>query len=69
MIAQTLARAKPGDILIFHINGRGVHTAEAIPGVVEGLKAKGFRFVLLRDYLGKDAGAAPDPDPLRAAAP
>lgn len=58
MIAQTMAKAEAGDILIFHINGRGVHTAEAIPAVVEGLKAKGFRFVLLRDYLNEPAPAA-----------
>jgi peptidoglycan/xylan/chitin deacetylase (PgdA/CDA1 family) len=50
-----LAATKPGDILIFHINGNGVHTAEAIPLVVEGLKAKGYRFVLLHDYLGGTA--------------
>jgi peptidoglycan/xylan/chitin deacetylase (PgdA/CDA1 family) len=51
MVRQTLAKTQPGEILIFHINGRGVHTAEAIPQIVEGLQAKGFRFVLLQDYL------------------
>ena len=51
MERYALAATKPGDILIFHINGNGVHTAEAIPLVVEGLKAKGYRFVLLTDYL------------------
>lgn len=49
--SYALSATKPGDVLIFHINGNGVHTAEAIPGIVEGLKAKGYRFVLLRDYL------------------
>jgi peptidoglycan-N-acetylglucosamine deacetylase len=42
---------RPGDIEIFHINGRGWHTAEALPRVVDELKADGYRFVLLRDYL------------------
>ncbi|BCW90037.1 Peptidoglycan-N-acetylmuramic acid deacetylase PdaA [Alphaproteobacteria bacterium SO-S41] len=51
MIRQTLAMTKPGEVLIFHINGRGVHTAEAIPDVVEGLEKLGYRFVLLHDYL------------------
>ena len=49
-----MAATRPGDILIFHVNGRGVHTAEAIPAIVEGLEAKGFRFVLLSDYLAPD---------------
>jgi peptidoglycan-N-acetylglucosamine deacetylase len=51
MIAQTLSRTRPGDILIFHINGRGVHTAEALPGILDGLQARGFRFVLVSDYI------------------
>jgi peptidoglycan/xylan/chitin deacetylase (PgdA/CDA1 family) len=42
---------RPGDIEIFHINGRGWHTAEALPRVIEVLKADGYRFVLLRDFL------------------
>jgi peptidoglycan/xylan/chitin deacetylase (PgdA/CDA1 family) len=47
----TLSMTNPGDILIFHINGNGVHTAEALPAIIEGLRAKGYRFVLLSDYL------------------
>lgn len=54
MERSTMAATRPGDILIFHVNGRGVHTAEAIPAIVEGLEAKGFRFVLLSDYLAPD---------------
>ena len=51
LVAQTLARTRAGDILIFHINGRGVHTAEALPRILDGLMAKGYRFVAIRDYL------------------
>jgi peptidoglycan/xylan/chitin deacetylase (PgdA/CDA1 family) len=43
----------PGDILIFHINGRGVHTAEALPRIVEQLEADGYRFALISDYIGQ----------------
>lgn len=50
-----LSATRPGDVLIFHINGNGVHTAEALPAIVEGLKAKGYRFVLLKDYLSPQA--------------
>ncbi|HEX4861441.1 MAG TPA: polysaccharide deacetylase family protein [Rhizomicrobium sp.] len=51
IVNETLEGVRPGDILIHHINGRGWHTAEALPRMIEGLKAKGYRFVLLRDYL------------------
>ena len=51
LVAQTLARTRAGDILIFHINGRGVHTAEALPRILDGLAARGYRFVTIRDYL------------------
>lgn len=51
IVRETLESTRPGDILIYHINGRGWHSAEALPRVVEGLAARGYRFVLLRDYL------------------
>ena len=51
LVAQTLARTRAGDILIFHVNGRGWHTAEALPQIVAGLRERGFRFVALGDYL------------------
>jgi peptidoglycan/xylan/chitin deacetylase (PgdA/CDA1 family) len=51
LVEQTLARTRPGDVLIFHVNGRGWHTAEALPRIVEGLEARGFRFVLLPQAL------------------
>ena len=38
---------RPGDILIFHANGRGVHTAEALPKFIKDLKAQGYTFVTL----------------------
>jgi len=51
LVEQTLSRARPGDILIFHVNGRGWHTAEAMPRIVDGLMARGFKIVPLPDYL------------------
>lgn len=52
LVKRTAANVAPGDILIFHINGRGYHTAEALPRIVEQLEADGYRFVLLSDYIG-----------------
>jgi len=51
IVNETLEGTRPGDILIYHINGRGWHTAEALPRLIAGLQAQGYRFVLLRDYL------------------
>jgi peptidoglycan/xylan/chitin deacetylase (PgdA/CDA1 family) len=51
LVEQTLSRTRAGDILIFHINGRGWHTADALPRILDGLAARGFRFVRLQDYI------------------
>ncbi len=51
LVAQTLERTRAGDILILHINGRGWHTAEALPRIVDGLLARGFRFVTVAEML------------------
>lgn len=42
-----LGKARPGNILIFHINGRGYSTGEALPSIVGQLRARGYRFVRL----------------------
>lgn len=54
LVAETLRRTQPGDILIFHVNGRGWHTAEALPRIVDGLAARGFRFVRVDAYVRPD---------------
>jgi len=51
LIEQTNERTRPGDILIFHINGRGWHTAEALPAIIESLESRGYRFVTLESEL------------------
>jgi peptidoglycan/xylan/chitin deacetylase (PgdA/CDA1 family) len=53
LVSQTLARTRPGDILIFHVNGRGWHTAEALPRILDGLESRGFKIVPLPEYLPK----------------
>lgn len=59
IVAETLERVKPGDILIYHINGRGWHTAEALPRLIPALQARGYRFVLLKDYLAEKRSRTP----------
>ncbi len=51
LVDWVLLKSRPGSILIFHINGRGYATGMALPKIVETLSRKGFRFVLLKDYL------------------
>ncbi len=53
--------AKGGSIIVFHMNRNGVHTAEVLPHVIEGLREKGFKLVtvgelLKEDTLHKDTG-------------
>lgn len=57
LVTQTLERTRAGDILIFHVNGRGWHTAEALPRIVDGLAARGFRFVTVAEMLPPAAAA------------
>ncbi|HMA49068.1 MAG TPA: polysaccharide deacetylase family protein [Magnetospirillaceae bacterium] len=46
-----LSQTRPGSILIFHINGRGWNTAEALPQIVEELRRRGYRFTTLAQAL------------------
>jgi peptidoglycan-N-acetylglucosamine deacetylase len=42
LVAWVLAKARPGSIIVMHMNRRGWHTAEALPEIIAGLRAKGF---------------------------
>jgi len=46
-----LSETRPGSILIFHINGRGWSTAEALPHIVDDLRRRGYRFTTLQQAL------------------
>lgn len=54
-IARILLRdAKGGSIIVFHMNRNGVHTAEVLPHVIEGLRKKGFKLVTVGELLKED---------------
>lgn len=61
-IARAVERARAGSIIIMHANGRGWHTAAALPQVLAVLKRKGLRPVTLRTLvaLGKPEAVALD---------
>jgi hypothetical protein len=51
-IAEAMVgEAKPGSIIVAHANGRGWHTAEALPLAIPKLKAKGYKFVTVSELI------------------
>jgi peptidoglycan/xylan/chitin deacetylase (PgdA/CDA1 family) len=67
MVRNVVPKARAGSIIIFHINGRGWKTAEALPSIVRQLRERGFRFVPLSELMAA-GGVAPIPlAPLPAA--
>lgn len=60
-IARTvLSQVRPGSIVIAHANGRGWHTAEALPLIVPELRARGYRFVTVSELLARGEVVAAD---------
>ena len=51
MIATVTENARPGSIILFHANGRGWHTGNAIPQIISRLKTKGYKFVTVGELL------------------
>jgi peptidoglycan/xylan/chitin deacetylase (PgdA/CDA1 family) len=54
IVRVVLREAKGGSIIVFHMNGNGVHTAEALPQIIEGLRNKGFTLVTVGELLKED---------------
>lgn len=56
-IARGILRAATGgSIIVFHMNKNGVHTAEALPEIIEGLRKKGFQLVTIGELLSEKQG-------------
>ncbi len=51
IVRGVLTQAKGGSIVVFHMNKNGVHTAEALPEIIEGLRKKGFALVTVGELL------------------
>jgi len=58
LVHWVLSRAQAGSIIVMHINHRRFHTAEALPDIISGLRARGFELVtvgeLIRHTHGED---------------
>ena len=44
--------AKNGAIIVMHANGRGWHTPEALPGIIDYLQAQGYTLVTVSQLIG-----------------
>ena len=53
LVHYIVRSARNGSVIVMHINGRGRHTAEALPAVIEGLRKRGFRFVTIGELFQK----------------
>lgn len=60
MVEAVLRQVKPGSILIFHANGRGYSTAEALPRIIVALRERGFQFVTVSELLQWGTAVAAD---------
>lgn len=53
IIRAVLTRTHPGSIVIMHMNGRGWHTAQALPAVIAGLRRRGYQFVTVSQAIAR----------------
>lgn len=51
LIQNVSQRARNGSIIVMHMNGRGWHTAEALPAIIEALNRRGFVFTTVGDLI------------------
>ena len=51
MTDWVLGQVQPGSIIIMHANGRGWHTAEALPVIIQSLREQGYSLVTVSDLL------------------
>jgi len=51
LIDTVARRSRNGSIVIMHVNGRGWHTAQALPEIIRRLRRAGYRLVTVSDLL------------------
>ena len=59
IIGAVLGEARGGSIVVFHMNGKGVYTAEVLPAIIAGLRKKGYELVTVGDLLKKPEARPP----------
>jgi peptidoglycan-N-acetylglucosamine deacetylase len=53
LVENVLEHAQNGSIIVMHMNGRGWHTAEALPEIIQKLKNRGMTFVTVSELVGE----------------
>jgi len=53
IVEDTLRGVRPGSIVLAHANGRGFHTGEALPQILDALEKRGYRFVTVSELLAR----------------
>jgi peptidoglycan/xylan/chitin deacetylase (PgdA/CDA1 family) len=56
LVSSIAAGARNGSIVVMHMNGRGRHTAEALPAIIDELHRKGFVLVTVGDLIRGSRG-------------
>lgn len=60
ILAEVQRTVRKGSIIVMHGNGRGWHTAEALPQVIEYLKSQGFTLVIVSQLIGLEPLPPPE---------
>lgn len=56
IVKRVMERVQNGSIIIMHANGRGWHTAEALPEMIRRLREEGYILVTVSEMLGIESG-------------
>lgn len=60
LVDYVSTRARNGSIITMHVNGRGWHTAEALPEILSRLRKRGFTFVTVPTLLDVNSPRSPE---------
>lgn len=61
IVDRVLDQVRPGSIILLHVMYESrAESRAALPGIIDGLRERGYRFVTLSELLGEDAARAPD---------
>jgi peptidoglycan/xylan/chitin deacetylase (PgdA/CDA1 family) len=56
LIRYVVTSSRNGSIIVMHVNGRGWHTSEALPEIIQALRTKGFIFLKVSELLRAQNG-------------
>jgi len=59
LVANVVKNAANGSIVVMHVNGRGWHTAEALPDIIKDLKEEGLAPVTVEELISGTQPGAP----------